>query len=248
MKLKFLNPYNYYNYILKKFKKINRLKKQRKKISKKFLFKNLKKISSPEELLIFHFEKISEKEHINKEMFELLLTHLSKKSLHILETGSSGTHGSGSSTLFASYVTLFGGTFNTVDLNPKIKESFEFFESEKVKFHVEDSLSFIKKMKSSDIEKLDIIYLDSFDLNIKNPEPSENHGLQEFLLLNEKIKKGALISIDDTPDSFDKYSLTEKNIFNYIPGKGRLVIQYLKENPGCYKILYHNYALVLEKL
>jgi hypothetical protein len=145
MKLKFLNPYNYYNYILKKFKKINRLKKQRKKISKKFLFKNLKKISSPEELLIFHFEKISEKEHINKEMFELLLTHLSKKSLHILETGSSGTHGSGSSTLFASYVTLFGGTFNTVDLNPKIKESFEFFESEKVKFHVEDSLSYIKK-------------------------------------------------------------------------------------------------------
>jgi hypothetical protein len=103
-------------------------------------------------------------------------------------------------------------------------------------------------MKSSDIEKLDIIYLDSFDLNIKNPGPSQNHGLQEFLLLNEKIKKGAIISIDDTPDSFEKFSSTEKNLFNYIPGKGRLVIEYLEENPSHYKILYHNYALVLEKL
>ena len=248
MKLKYLNPFNYFNYFVKNVRKLTRLKKQRKKISKKYLFKNLNKISSPKDLLIFHFEKISEKGHINREMFELLLTHFSKKSLHILETGSSGTHGSGSSTLFASYVKLFGGTFNTVDLNSKIKESFEFFESEKVKFHVDDSLNFIKKMKSSDIEKLDIIYLDSFDLNIKNPGPSENHGLQEFLLLNEKIKKGAIISIDDTPDSFEKFSFTEKNLFNYTPGKGRLVIEYLEENPDHYKILYHNYALVLEKL
>jgi hypothetical protein len=248
MKLKYLNPFNYFNYFVKKVSKLNRLIKQRKKISKKYLFKNLKKISSPEELLIFHFEKISEKSHINRKMFELLLTHFSKKSLNILETGSSGTHGSGSSSLFASYVILFGGTFNTVDLNPKIKKSFEFFESENVKFHVEDSLNFIKEMKSSDIEKLDIVYLDSFDLNIKNPGPSENHGLQEFLLLNEKLKKGAIISIDDTPDSFEKFSFDGKNLFNYIPGKGRLVIEYLEKNPGLYKILYHNYALVLEKL
>ena len=85
MKLKYLNPFNYFNYFVKKVSKLNRLIKQRKKISKKYLFKNLKKISSPEELLIFHFEKISEKSHINRKMFELLLTHFSKKSLNILE-------------------------------------------------------------------------------------------------------------------------------------------------------------------
>ena len=104
-------------------------------------------------------------------------------------------------------------------------------ESKQVKFHVDDSLNFIKKMKASDIKDLDIIYLDSFDLDIKNPSPSEKHGLQEFLLLNEKISSGTIISIDDTPDTFDKFSVTEINQFNYVPGKGRLITDYLKSNP-----------------
>ena len=248
MKFKYLSLRNYFDYFVRYSKKLENFRKQKRRVSKNYLFRNLNKINSSKELIDFHFQKLGEKNHINRDMFELLLTHFSKKNLNILETGSSGTHGSGSSILFASYVILFGGTFNTVDLNHKIKDNYKFLESKQVKFHVDDSLNFIKKMKASDIKDLDIIYLDSFDLDIKNPIPSEKHGLQEFLLLNEKISSGTIISIDDTPDTFEKFSVTEINQFNYVPGKGRLIIDYLKSNPKMYKILYHNYALVLEKL
>ena len=90
--------------------------------------------------------------------------------------------------------------------------------------------------------------MDSYDLDLDNPSPSQEHGLNEFLLLNKKIKKGAIISIDDTPISFDRFSLDKKNKFNFIPGKGRLVLDYLNDNPNLYETIYHDYSLVLKKL
>ena len=31
-------------------------------------------------------------------------------------------------------------------------------------------------MNKADIKELDVVYLDSYDVDLNNPEPSENHG------------------------------------------------------------------------
>ena len=233
------------NYIAKKVKNYKNRKNNIN--SKKFLKIKLANIQNINGLIEFHFNTYSENDHINKEMFRLILNYFSGSSLNILETGSAA-HGTKSSLLFASYIKLYGGKFDTVDTNPDIKKFYNFLESRNIRFHSEDSLTYIKNLDNRVIENLDLIYLDSYDLNLDNPSPSQEHGLNEFLLLNKKIKKGAIISIDDTPISFDKFSLDKKNKFNFIPGKGRLVLDYLKEKPNLYETIYHDYSLVLRKL
>ena len=53
-----------------------------------------------------------------------------------------------------------------------------------------DSLEkYIENISQKNISKLDLIYLDSLDLNIDNPEPSQDHGYKALLLLNDKLKK-----------------------------------------------------------
>ena len=244
---KYFKIKNYKNYLSRKVRIYFLLIKNKKINNLIFLDKKLKKIKNVEDLINFHFKTYSEKNHINREMFRIILNHFGGASLNILETGSAA-HGTKSSMLFANYVKKFGGNFDTVDTNPQIKKIYSFLESNSVKFHTQDSLEFIKSLDDKTIHNLDLIYLDSYDLDIFNPEPSQNHGLNEFLLLNEKIKKGTLIAIDDTPDSFDKFSTTKENKFNFIPGKGRFVLNYLKENSELYEIIYHEYSVVIKKL
>ena len=225
-------------YINRKEVKINNIK---------FLEGKLKNIKNVESLLDFHFQTYSDSKHINKDMFEILLEIFSGSSINILETGSAA-HGTKSSVLFASYVKIFGGKFDTVDTNPKIKSFYSFLESNNIRFHTEDSLNYINNLDDDVINGLDIVYLDSFDLDIDNPEPSQEHGLNEFLLLDKKLKKDAILSIDDTPISYELFGNSRSNKFDFIPGKGRLVLNYLDKNPNQYEVLYHNYSVVLKKL
>ena len=55
-------------------------------------------------------------------------------------------------------------------------------------------------------------FIDRFDLDIDNPEPSQEHGLNEFLLLDKKLKKDAILSIDDTPISYELLIILDKQI------------------------------------
>lgn len=212
-----------------------------------FLENKLKSITNIHELLDFHFKTYSDPKHVNREMFKIILESSFGTSMNILETGSAA-HGTKSSILFASYVKIFGGKFDTVDLNPEIKFNFSFLESTNIKFHSEDSLKFLNNLDDIYINSLDLIYLDSFDLDINNPYPSQEHGLKEFLSLNKLLKKGAIIAIDDTPVSYELFGIKQKNKFDFIPGKGRLVLDFLDKNPKLYEILYHNYSLIIKKL
>ena len=245
--MKYLNPLNYKKYIFKKTKNALKSLKSNRINSFKFLEKKLNDIKTVDELLDFHFRTYSDKNHINKDMFRFILNNFSGSSLNILETGSAA-HGTKSSMLFANYINIFGGRFDTVDINPEIKTNYNFLQSDQIKFHTQDSVKFIKNLGQKYIEELDLIFLDSFDLDINNPSPSQNHGLEEFLALNKYITSGTIISIDDTPDSFEKLSKTEKNNFDFIPGKGRLVIDFINKNPSYYEILFHDYSVVLGKI
>lgn len=243
---KYLNPIKVIKFIRKKIKLSFKNLKSKRINNLNFIDAKLDKINNLDQLINFHFNTYSEPDHINREMFQLVLEHFAESSLNILETGSAA-HGTKSSTLFASYVKRFGGTFNTVDINPEIKQFYKFLETNNILFHTSDSLKYIENLKQKDIEKLDLVYLDSFDLDITNPEPSQEHGYKEFLLLNEYLKKGALIVIDDTPVSFEKFRATIPNKFDFIPGKGREVLNFLTKNKNLYEVLYHDYSVVLKK-
>ena len=81
MKFKYLNLRNYLDYFVKYSKEVENSRKQKRRVSKNYLFRNLNKINSSKELIDFHFQKLGEKNHINRDMFELLLTNFSKKKL-----------------------------------------------------------------------------------------------------------------------------------------------------------------------
>tara|TARA_A100000164_G_C21916803_1_gene778627 strand:- start:1645 stop:2385 length:741 start_codon:yes stop_codon:yes gene_type:complete len=244
---KFFNPVNYLNYFSKKINSYLKNKKELRINNIKFLEKKLKNIKNTDNLIDFHFKTYSNSQHINKDMFEIILNNFSSSSINILETGSAA-HGTKSSMLFASYVKVFGGRFDTVDINPEISRYYNYLESSNIRFHTQDSLEFINNLDDNTINSLDLVYLDSFDLDLQNPNPSQEHGLNEFLLLNRKLKKGTILSIDDTPISYELFGNFEINKFDFIPGKGRLVLDYLDNNPNLYEILYHHYSVVLKKL
>jgi len=244
---KYFNPKRYLIYFYKKLNNYLKNKNQLKINNINFIEEKIKNIKNVDDLLDFHFNTYSDSKHVNKDMFELLLKKFSGLSINILETGSAA-HGTKSSILFANYVKIFGGRFDTVDTNPKIKDYYGFLESNNVRFHTDDSLNFINNLEDRIINELDLIYLDSFDLDIDNPAQSQEHGLNEFLLLNEKLKKGAILSIDDTPINYDLFGNTENNKFDFIPGKGRLILDFLNKNPNLYEVLYHSYSVVLKKL
>lgn len=243
---KYLNPLVYLKYFFRKTKLFIKNRNEKKINNIKFVEKNIKNINNINELLDFHFKTYSDTNHINRDMFRILLESFSGSSINILETGSAA-HGTKSSMLFAYYVKIFGGRFDTVDTNPKIKLYYNFLESSNIKFHTEDSLKFINNLEDKYINELDLIYLDSFDLDINNPEQSQEHGLNEFLSLNMKLKKGSIIAIDDTPISYKLFGNSQKNKFDYTPGKGRLVLDFLDKHPKMYQILHHNYSVVLKK-
>jgi hypothetical protein len=106
--------------------------------------------------------------------------------------------------------------------------------------------------KSSALAKnqhVDVIYLDSYDLDFYNPEPSGKHGLAEYNALKPVIDKDTLMLIDDTPvspewldtrgqlyvDMIDFYRDT-----GIMPGKGMYV---LDEVRNAEKII-HNYQVL----
>ncbi|MDC3227300.1 hypothetical protein OBA39_04280 [Acidimicrobiaceae bacterium] len=239
---KYLNLFTYLNWI----KRLIKVNSKKYKYSKSYMKNSSKNINSSDELIEFHFKTYSDKNHINFEMFKLLLKYFSEKSLNILETGSVA-HGSSSTILFIYYINIFGGSLNTVDTNPDIKNKYKHLINKNTQFHTNDSLKFIENLTSEEINKIDLIYLDSFDLDLFDPKPSQEHGLNEFLLLNNIIKKGTLIAIDDTPKDVRLFGEKFKNIHKFIPGKGRLVLDYIDKYGG-YEIIYHHYAVILKKI
>ena len=239
---KYLNLFTYLNWI----KRLIKVNSKKYKNSNSFIKNSSQNINSLDKLIDFHFKTYSDKNHINFEMFKLLLKYFSEKSLNILETGSVA-HGSSSTILFIYYIKIFGGSLNTVDINPDIRNKYKHLITKDIQFHTNDSLKFIESLTSEEIKKIDLIYLDSFDLDVLDPEPSQEHGLNEFLLLNNNIKKGALIAIDDTPKDVNLFGDKFENIHNFIPGKGRLVLNYIDKHGG-YEIIYHHYAVILKKI
>ena len=193
--------------------------------------------------------------HICKGTIGLALSLLNNRPALIIETGSSAW-GTNSSKLFDLYVRNWGGEFHTVDIriNPLLslyKES-----STLSHFYCDDSVSFLEKwVKNNPGKKADLVYLDSWDLNFKDPIPSAMHGLSEFFAIMPALGKGSILIIDDTPSNFLNIDFLPSELksaaetfhikYGIMPGKGTLIEIFLSKQSNAKKV-EHSYQLVYE--
>ena len=158
--------------------------------------------------------------------FELMISHLRTcKYPLIVETGVSRTHdnwfGDGQSTLiWNSIATELDGTVHCVDINP---ESCKYARSQcgtKTMIWCADSVNWlaVKEAEYSKLNrKIDVLYLDSYDLDLKNWHPSAQHHIYELLAIKGALRPGTLIAVDDN-----------LNIDGKHVGKGTYVAEFMQ--------------------
>ena len=207
-----------------------------------------KKFSSADALIENHFLAYSDETHPCRDSLKMTLDLLGGRAARIIETGSSAW-GVNSSLLFDSYVNSFGGEFHSCDirLNPIINLVVNCTQNSY--FYCDDSVRFLKKIQKN----ASLIYLDSWDVDWLDPLPSAIHGLNEFMTIYPYISPGTLLLIDDTPKDADAMSKVHPNnlvlfekfqrSFGFAPGKGALVLNYLKQF-SIGKLIHHDYQLL----
>ena len=212
------------------------------------------KFTDVNDLVNAHFEEKSTLDHICKNTIQNALQRLSNKQAIIIETGSSAW-GTNSSLLFDCYVSSFGGRFESVDIRIEPLIALQGQCSSNTHLNCDDSISFLNKWSSKNKGvKIDLLYLDSWDVDWANPNPSALHGLAEFLAASEHMQLGSLLLIDDTPKNEDFYiaSKIDRPDFSdyftkngFYPGKGSLVKQLLL-SLGRGREIAHQYQLLWE--
>ena len=99
--------------------------------------------------------------------------------------------------------------------------------------HTGDSLAYLKSLadhQPDGLEFLDLLYLDSFDVDFDNPLPSAIHHLKELLAIAPLVSFETLVVVDDSPSSFicvpDGENPAQPIRPPRIEGKGRLIAEY----------------------
>ena len=123
-----------------------------------------------------------------------------KKSYLIVETGcirtTDGYAGDGMSTiLFDEFVNFHDGKVVSVDTNEEHCILAQSMTSDKTTVHCSDSIDFLSNYTLSN--KIDLLYLDSFDIDFNNPHKSAQHHMNEFNAIENKLEKGTIIIVDD---------------------------------------------------
>ena len=98
-----------------------------------------------------------------------------------------------------------GGNLTTIDISneniDKCKSSTKEFR-EVIQYINSDSVEYLSSLSDEEISKVDLFYLDSYDLNVTNQEPSAKHHLNELRSIYDRISQHTILSVDD----------------NYLPG------------------------------
>ena len=189
--------------------------------------------------------------HVNYSSFKAAFEELTKiKEPIIIETGSSYA-GTKSTNLFDSYIRKYGGRFFSVDINASVISKLRGEVSPGTTLVCDDSVEFLSEF-SENYPGLypNFVYLDSYDIDWYNPEPSERHGYNEYIALKPLLKSCFLL-IDDTPSS--PYWIDSRGeLYDYLvksgsmPGKGRLIVEEVDSNPSFQKI--HQYYQAFYKI
>ncbi len=170
--------------------------------------------------------------------FRKIFSYLIEKgqpSYTIIETGGIRDKGSWtdgqSSFLFYDFLKKFTGELTTIDVNPSVEVNYRTWlpsnGNVKVNVVILDGAVALSRID----KKVDLLYLDSFDVEHDNPEPSMQHHLKEFTNSKNIIEKSKdlLVAVDD---NFGTY------------GKGRYVLDWAIKNNK--EILHDGYQVIFK--
>ena len=139
-------------------------------------------------------------------VFELL-DEKKNKNFFIVETGCMrADHGQlafgddGASTyILDDFINFYDGEVASVDINQDNVNHAQKAVSDKTTVHCSDSVEFLWTIPSK--KKIDLLYLDSFDFDPKDPLPSQKHHLKELCASMKNLKKGSIILVDDNANT-----------------------------------------------
>jgi len=169
-----------------------------------------------------------------------------------VETGVSRGYDDGLVGLFLGFATeKTNGKMFAVDINEdRIQESSELF------FNIIPQLQY-QLVQSDSIKFLsnlpvvpNLVHLDSWDLDLKNPLPCALHGWKEFIAIEGKMPSGSIILIDDNylkgtwVDWIYPNGESEKITIDYpIIGKGSHVYQHVLSGNSDWELIGNHYKV-----
>jgi FkbM family methyltransferase len=164
------------------------------------------------------------------------------RPLGIVETGCArqrdNWRGDGGSTLlFDKYAEFHPGTIiYTVDLDAAATQLCQSMVSSRVKVHTGDSVAFLKALSDNppaDLPSVDMLYLDSYDVDFDHVVPSAVHHLKELVAIAPLLSPETLVVVDDAPASFVGFMGAEGQLSLVAPpkvgGKGKYVAEYAQQ-------------------
>jgi hypothetical protein len=157
------------------------------------------------------------------------------QNFNIIETGTirkpNNWKDGNSGFLFAEFTKMHGGLVKSVDINQKaVDTANNFVNSKHYTAYCSDSVEWLKQQ--TNLDQIDLFYLDSYDVEWSNDEPSATHHLNEFLAI-EPFLKNTVVAIDD-----NSFLLNGQRT-----GKGRKIFEYLEAKSvlpiyDAYQIIY----------
>ena len=90
---------------------------------------------------------------------------------------------------------VFDGEVLSVDIKQANVDYANKLTSERTSVYCQDSVEFLWGL--SEKEKIDLLYLDSYDFEADNPIPSQLHHVKELCAVMKNLKKGTIIVVDD---------------------------------------------------
>ena len=150
------------------------------------------------------------------------LESLQHPEYHIIETGTirkpNNWKDGNSGFLFAELTKMHGGLVKSVDINQKaVDTANNFVNSKHYTAYCSDSVAWLKQQ--TDLDQIDLFYLDSYDVEWSDDEPSATHHLNEFLVIEPFLNSGKIVAVDD-----NSFLTSGKRT-----GKGRKIFEYLEK-------------------
>ena len=186
------------------------------------------------------------------EVTDILSSYFPFNTINCIETGGSQNWRDGMvGYYFATLSNSTNGNFYSVDNDPKLSDKvYEAYLQLNPQLNIthttQDSVEYLKNIQFIP----NLVHLDSWDLNLKDPFPSALHGWREFEAIESRMPVGSIIIVDDnyhqgtwqewlTVDSVTKEVLNKERIDITYPlvGKGSHIFQWALREDTNWKIL-----------
>jgi FkbM family methyltransferase len=156
--------------------------------------------------------------------------------------------GDGQSTiLFDKYAEFHPGSIVfSVDIDAAAAALCRSLVRPEVRIHTGDSVAFLKSLAENPPflgESIDLLYLDSYHVNLQHPVSAATHALKELLVSLPLLSSETLVVVDDSPMSFLGLANPDRSITMIgaprIGGKGQLISEFADQIGG--KVCFHGY-------